>query len=51
MLPQVKGGRIRGVAVTSTKRSPAIPQLPPVNEALGLEDYELIGYFAVFASS
>src|SRR5687767_13851392 len=49
MLPQVKGGKIRGLAVTSTQRSPAIPELPTVNEALGLKDYELIAYFAVFA--
>ena len=49
MLPQVKGGKIRGLAVTSIKRSPAIPELPTVNEALGLKDYELIAYFAMFA--
>lgn len=49
MLPQIKGGKIRGLAVTSTKRSPAIPELPTVNEALGLKDYELIAYFAMFA--
>jgi tripartite-type tricarboxylate transporter receptor subunit TctC len=49
MLPQVKGGKIRGLAVTSTKRSAAIPELPTVNEALGIKDYELIAYFAVFA--
>ena len=48
-LPQVKGGKIRGLAVTSTQRSPAIPELPTVNEALGIKDYELIAYFAVFA--
>ncbi len=49
MLPQVKGGKVRGLAVTSTQRSPAIPELPTVNEALGLKDYELIAYFAMFA--
>ena len=48
-LPQVKGGKIRGLAVTSSKRSAAIPELPTVNEALGLKDYELIAYFAVYA--
>ena len=48
-LPQVKGGKIRGLAVTSAKRSAAIPELPTVNEALGLKDHELIAYFAVFA--
>jgi hypothetical protein len=49
MLPQVKAGKIRGLAVTSTQRSKAIPELPTVNEALGLKDHELIAYFAVFA--
>jgi tripartite-type tricarboxylate transporter receptor subunit TctC len=49
MLPQVKGGKVRGLAVTSARRSPAVPELPTVNEALGLKDYELIAYFAAFA--
>ena len=49
MLPQVKGGKVRGLAVTSSQRSKSIPELPTVNEALGLKDYELIAYFAVFA--
>jgi tripartite-type tricarboxylate transporter receptor subunit TctC len=48
-LPQVRAGKIRGLAVTSSKRSAAVPELPTVNEALGLKDYELIAYFAVFA--
>ena len=46
---QHKAGKIRGLAVTSAKRSPAVPELPTVNEALGLKDYELIAYFAMFA--
>ncbi len=49
MVPQVKGGKVRGLAVTSSKRSAVVPDLPTVNEALGLKDYELIAYFAVFA--
>jgi tripartite-type tricarboxylate transporter receptor subunit TctC len=48
MVPQVKGGKVRGLAVTSNKRSPVVPDLPTVNEALGLKDYELIAYFAAF---
>jgi tripartite-type tricarboxylate transporter receptor subunit TctC len=48
-VPQHKAGKIRGLAVTSTKRAEAVPELPTVNEALGLKDYELIAYFAVFA--
>jgi tripartite-type tricarboxylate transporter receptor subunit TctC len=46
---QHKAGKIRGLAVTSSQRSPAVPDLPTVNEALGLKDYELIAYFAIFA--
>ena len=48
-VPQYKAGKIRGLAVTSMKRAAAVPELPTVNEALGLKDYELIAYFAVFA--
>jgi len=48
-VPQHKAGKIRGLAVTSTKRAAAVPELPTVNEALGLKDYELIAYFAIFA--
>lgn len=48
-VPQLKAGKIRGLAVTSKQRSKAVPELPTVNEALGLKDYELIAYFAVFA--
>lgn len=48
-LPQVSAGKIRGLAVTSSKRAAAVPNLPTVNEALGLKDYELIAYFAMFA--
>jgi len=47
-LPQVQAGKIRGLAVTSLKRSPAIPELPTVNEALGIMGYELIAFFAAF---
>jgi tripartite-type tricarboxylate transporter receptor subunit TctC len=49
MVPQVKAGKVRGLAVTSQKRSAVVPDLPTVNEALGVKDYELIAYFAAFA--
>jgi tripartite-type tricarboxylate transporter receptor subunit TctC len=41
-LPQVRGNRIRGLAVTSAQRSPQIPELPTVAEAANLPGYELI---------
>jgi tripartite-type tricarboxylate transporter receptor subunit TctC len=48
-LPQIKAGKIRPLAVTSMRRSKFIPELPTVNEALGLKDYELIAFFAAYA--
>ena len=48
MLPHVRSGRIRGIAVTSLKRLTAIPELPTLDES-GLPGYELSGWsgFAV----
>ena len=47
-LAQVKAGKIRGLAVTSTERSASIPELPTVNEAGALKGYELIAWFGAF---
>ena len=49
MLPQVQAGRVRALAVTAARRSPLLPNLPTVNEAAGLKDYELIAFFAAYA--
>jgi tripartite-type tricarboxylate transporter receptor subunit TctC len=48
-LSQVKAGKIRALAVTSTQRSALAPDIPTVNEAAGLKNYELIAWFGVFA--
>jgi tripartite-type tricarboxylate transporter receptor subunit TctC len=47
-LPALQAGRVRGLAVTSLKRSPVLPELPTVAEA-ALPGYEAIGWFALFA--
>ena len=47
-LPQVKAGKIRALAVTTAKRSPAAPELPTVDEA-GVKGYEASTWFALFA--
>jgi tripartite-type tricarboxylate transporter receptor subunit TctC len=39
-VPQIKAGKVRALAVTSSKRSPAVPELPTVAEATGLVGYE-----------
>ena len=48
VLPQVKAGRLRGLAVTSAKRSLAAPELPTVAEA-GLPGFESGTWFALLA--
>jgi tripartite-type tricarboxylate transporter receptor subunit TctC len=47
-LPHVKAGRLKALAVTSAKRSPAIPQLPTMAEA-GLPGFEATSWFGVLA--
>jgi tripartite-type tricarboxylate transporter receptor subunit TctC len=46
-LAQIKGGKLRGLAVTSQKRSPLAPDVPAIAE--GLPGYELIAWFALVA--
>ena len=48
MLPQVRAGRLRALAVTSAKRSPAMPELPTVAES-GLPGYEASSWYGVLA--
>lgn len=49
MLPQVQANTIRALAVTSSTRIPQLPDVPTVNEALGVSGYELIAWFGAFA--
>ena len=46
--PHVKAGRVRGLAVTSLKRSQAYPELPTVSEA-GVPGFEVISWAGVIA--
>lgn len=48
MVPHIKRGALRGLAVTSLQRSQVIPELPTVAEA-GVPGFEAIGWFGVFA--
>ena len=43
MVPQVKAGRVRGLAVTTLRRSPAIPELPTVAES-GVPGFEITAW-------
>jgi tripartite-type tricarboxylate transporter receptor subunit TctC len=46
-LAQMKGGKLKGFAVTSAKRTPLAPELPAFAEEL--KGYELIAWFALMA--
>jgi tripartite-type tricarboxylate transporter receptor subunit TctC len=46
-LAQARGGKLRGVAVTSAKRTPLAPDVPAIAEELA--GYELIAWFALMA--
>jgi tripartite-type tricarboxylate transporter receptor subunit TctC len=46
-LGQAKGGKLRGLGVTSAKRTPLAPDLPAIAEEL--KGYELIAWFALMA--
>lgn len=47
-LAQVQAGKLRGIAVTTTKRVNLIPDVPTVAES-GLPGFEVIGWFGIFA--
>jgi len=48
MLPQVKAGKLRAIAMTGAKRSPAIPDIPTVAEA-GVAGYETGSWYGIVA--
>ncbi len=47
-LPQVKGGKVRALGVSSPKRSPLAPDVPTISEA-GVPGYEMTYWFAAYA--
>jgi tripartite-type tricarboxylate transporter receptor subunit TctC len=47
-LPQVKGGKVKGIAVTSGKRATALPELPTIAES-GLPGFEAIASVGIMA--
>jgi len=48
VIPHIKSGRLRGLAVTPGKRTSSLPELPTMKEA-GLPEYELAGWAGLFA--
>ena len=48
MVVQAKAGKVTPLAVTSAKRSPALPDVPTVMES-GVTNYEMPGWFGILA--
>ncbi|MBS7776791.1 tripartite tricarboxylate transporter substrate binding protein [Acidovorax sp. CCYZU-2555] len=47
-LPQIKGGRLKALGITSLKRSPLLPDVPTVAEQ-GYPGFEVLGWYGLFA--
>lgn len=47
-IPHVKAGKLRAIAVSTAKRSPAAPEVPTVAES-GVRDFDISTWFGVFA--
>jgi len=48
-LPHIKSGRLKALAVTSRTRSPALPDVPTIEEAAGLKGFDASSWFGLFA--
>ena len=48
VLPMIQGGQLRGLAVTTAKRTPAAPDLPPIAE-VGVPGFDVSSWYAFFA--
>lgn len=50
VLPHLKSGKLRGLAVSSAQRFPVTPELPTISEA-GLPGFEAVGWNGLFVPS
>jgi len=46
-VPQIKGGKLRGIGVSTTKRNALLPELPTLDEA-GVKGYDMGYWFAAY---
>ncbi len=48
LIPHVKAGKVRALAVSSAKRHPLLPEVPSIQEA-GVKDFETVAWFGIVA--
>ena len=46
--PQVKAGKLRALAMTGSKRTSLAPDLPTIEETLGIKDFDLAAWTGLF---
>ena len=46
--PHLQSGRLRALAVTTSKRSALVPDLPTIEETLGMRDFDLAAWTGLF---
>ena len=47
ILPTIKSGKLRPLGISSTKRSPLVPEIPTIAETV--PGYEFLGWYSLFA--
>jgi len=47
-LPHIKAGKLRGLAVTASQRSPSLPELPTLGEA-GVPGFDVSSWYGIYA--
>jgi tripartite-type tricarboxylate transporter receptor subunit TctC len=48
-MQQIKGGKLKALAVTSRQRSAALPDVPTIEEAAGLKGFDATSWFGLLA--
>jgi len=50
LLPQIRSGRLRLLAISATTRDPEMPDIPTINEA-GVPGFEVLGWFGLLTTA
>jgi tripartite-type tricarboxylate transporter receptor subunit TctC len=50
LMPHVKSGKVRALAVSSAKRHPLLPDVPSIQEA-GVKNFETVAWFGLVAAA
>jgi tripartite-type tricarboxylate transporter receptor subunit TctC len=49
LLPLIEAGKLRPLAVSTPKRSPLLPNVPTVSEALNIKEFDVTSWFGLLA--